>query len=88
MLRITSITADNAGRRLVLEGALTGAWVAELGSLLRLSKPPHRVRLDLSHVHFVDDQGRVLLRRLLSEGAVVDAASPFVQELLNLRKPC
>lgn len=88
MLRITTITADDADRRLVLEGALVGAWVAELESVLRSSNPPHRVRLDLSHVHYVDAQGRVLLHRLLSEGAVVDTASPFVQELLNLRKPC
>lgn len=88
MLRITSINASNNDRRLVLEGALTGAWVAELESVFRSSKPPHLVRLDLSHVHFVDAEGRMLLRRLLSEGAVVETASPFVQELLNLRTPC
>jgi ABC-type transporter Mla MlaB component len=42
-----------------------------------------RVYLDLSGVHFVDARGLALLHRLFNQGVVLQAVSPFVQELFN-----
>ncbi|MGH8507349.1 MAG: STAS domain-containing protein [Gammaproteobacteria bacterium] len=84
MLRITPATRPAVATRLVLEGCLVGPWVAELqAAVTSANTSPGRVHLDLSGVHFVDAQGLTLLHRLQDQGVVLQAVSPFVQELLN-----
>jgi hypothetical protein len=39
--------------------------------------------LDLSQVHYVDEQGLLLLRGLLKGGVPLRAISPFIQGLLQ-----
>jgi anti-anti-sigma regulatory factor len=57
---------------LVLEGSLSGPWVPELERVWQRvsSQPPHRkLRVDLSGVTFVNEQGRSLLERMCASGA-------------------
>lgn len=85
MLRITPCESSAGEPCLIVEGGLSGPWVAELRTACAVEP---RVRLDLSRVHFVDADGLALLRALLDGGAALRAASPFVEELLQLRRTC
>lgn len=86
MLRITAITEDPAPPRLVLEGRLIGPLVAELQAAVeRLQSSEHALHLDLAHVQFVDEQGLALLHRLQGQGVILQAISPFLQELMHAR---
>lgn len=84
MLRITRTEKVEAEINLIIEGRLVGAWVAELQTaVMEAGFVSTRVSLDLSGVHFVDTRGLALLHRLFNQGVVLQAVSPFVQELLN-----
>lgn len=84
MLRITRTEKDNDEIHLTVEGRLVGALVAELERAVREADCVSTcVHLDLSHVHFVDARGLALLQRMLNQGVVLQAVSPFVQELVN-----
>jgi len=61
-----------AGRRvrLILEGKLTGPWVAELEKTWnRLNQEPVAVRVDLCAVDFISQAGEDLLRKIDRRGA-------------------
>lgn len=89
MLRITTCETSADGLCLILEGGLAGPWVAELQAACDAAGESHpSVRLDLSRVHYVDADGLALLRALLDGGAALRAVSPFVEELLQLRRTC
>ena len=87
MLRIT--TLNHAPTVLLrLEGKLTGPWIDELRVAFdRAKRDGRQVRLDLSAVSFVDSNGVELLHELFDNGALVEACSTFVSELLHLEKP-
>ena len=56
---------------LVLEGSLSGLWVAEVeGAWQRVSIEPllRKLRVDLSGVTLVSEQGRCLLERMYASG--------------------
>ncbi len=81
MLRITLST--HRSPHLILEGRLIGPWVAELRAAVSTARSAAgSVKLDLSGIHFVDNEGLMLLRRLAEEGVALSNASPFIQELL------
>lgn len=90
MLRIsrTSEESTRESVRLVLDGQITGRWVAELrracldilddGSL-----DVTRLELDLSGVSFLDADGLSLFRDLAGRGVLFTNCSPFTTELLK-----
>jgi ABC-type transporter Mla MlaB component len=85
MLRITHARDHDSVSTLRLEGKLLGPWVAELArSCDEVSCSPHRLRLDLSAVTFVDVPGVALLRDLLGRGVTLAACSGLIAELLHL----
>jgi hypothetical protein len=86
VLRITR-QSDNGSIRLKLEGKLLLAWTGEV--IAQLPPEPSdfaRLRLDLSAVHYLDDAGELLIRRLIADGAVIESASSFVSAVLNTGK--
>lgn len=76
MLKIT-IHHDTKLTRLGLEGRLAGPWVKELElcwcSAVGIQKVSP-VRVDLSSVTFIDEEGRGLLKRMYREGAELMAS--------------
>ena len=83
MLKIT-VDKGETETLLILEGSLSGPWGAECHKVVmgRLTIP-EVLLLDLSQVHYVDEQGLLLLRGLLKGGVSLRAVSPFIQELLK-----
>jgi len=85
MLRITTI---NKGELTVfrLEGNLSGVWVYELE---RVWTATHAVdstmnlRVDVTDVEFVDEKGKVLLERMLLEGAELHPGNPFMTSVVE-----
>jgi anti-anti-sigma regulatory factor len=76
MLKIT-IQRKVGGITLALEGKLTGAWVKELERCwLSTASTQHDspVRVDLSSVTFIYEEGKDLLKRIHREGAELMAS--------------
>lgn len=87
MLRITLTENDARGTHLILEGRLVGPWVPELQAAVTAARNMgSQVQLGLAGVNFVDAAGLRLLQQLLGQGVVLNAATPFVRELLNCYK--
>ena len=85
MLRISRVDGRSTGTLLIVEGSLAGPWVGELkAAVLALANARGGVTLDLRAVHFADAQGTRLLLRLLKQGVLIGAMSPFVAELMRL----
>jgi anti-anti-sigma regulatory factor len=85
MLRIT-IEKATTETLFIFEGRLAGLWVTELHNVVMTSHSmPDLIYLDLTDVHFVDEQGLTLLRELMAWGVILRAVSPFIQELLKTR---
>lgn len=83
MLRIT---IDNTTTEIhfLLEGSLAGPWITELRDVVLSSdSTPNLISLNLTNVHFADEQGLSLLRELIAWGVTLRAASPFIRELLK-----
>ncbi|HTN42919.1 MAG TPA: hypothetical protein VMN77_03890 [Nitrospiria bacterium] len=76
MLKIT--TQMKAGiLQVVLEGELAGPWVKELELSWRSatgSRPGPPVRVDLSSVAFIDEEGQGLLEKMHGEGVELKAS--------------
>jgi anti-anti-sigma regulatory factor len=92
MLRIT-VEKNDGVIIFRLEGKLKGEWVAELERCwiyARNTSPTRQLCIDLSSVDFVDESGRALLVRMVSEGANFCATNPmmasFVNEIKRLSK--
>jgi len=85
MLKITRETNHQFGTLLRLEGKLTGPWVETLAVLCAPIELT-RIALDLSHLHYVDQDGCRLLTKMIEQGVQVVAASGFIKELLHLEK--
>lgn len=83
MLRIT-VEKTEAKILFILEGSLSGPWVAELHKTIIGSRSqPDVIKLDLSRVHFADEQGLLLIRESMAWGVTLWAASPYIKELLK-----
>ena len=84
MLRITTI---DKGEVTVfrLEGRLTGVWVDELERVWTETSavdPTRKVQIDVTDVEFVDEKGKVLLERMLLEGAELYPGNPFMTSVV------
>jgi anti-anti-sigma regulatory factor len=86
MLRVTQSSEGENGPILKLEGKLIQPWVDEVSSLLNEGKLSAGSRLDLSSLTFVDEAGANLLLRLLGQGFQIETSSPYVAEILQLRR--
>jgi hypothetical protein len=87
MLRILSTINDARGETIRLEGSLHGPWVAELRKVLDLDAPRlGRIRLDLSALIYLDEDGRELLGQCLRRGAEVVACTSYVSAVLQLEE--
>ncbi len=76
MLKITT-QIETGVLLLTLEGKLAGPWVKELELCWRSAASTqqiHPVRVDLSSVTFIDEEGKELLRKMYREGAELVAA--------------
>jgi anti-anti-sigma regulatory factor len=70
-----------------LEGKLTSPWVPELRTAVDAARDSGTVRLNLSALSFVDQDGASLLRSLHDSGVELAAASTFIEELLARARP-
>jgi hypothetical protein len=85
MFRITTTTAGDA-LVLTLEGCLTGPWVPELDACWRaaLAAAAGRpIRVDLTAVCRVDDQGRQLMAEMHRAGSRFVATGCFMPEIVR-----
>jgi ABC-type transporter Mla MlaB component len=84
MLRINKI--DNGEPTIFrLEGNLAGVWVDELERFWRDTKaldPTRKFQIDVTDVQFVDEEGKVLLERMLLEGAELHPGNPFMTSVV------
>jgi anti-anti-sigma regulatory factor len=77
MMKITTYN-DGETLTLKLEGRLTGSWVAEFTGCWRAAGAMHniqRIRLDLSEVTFVDDEGKEALALIQAAGSEISATN-------------
>jgi ABC-type transporter Mla MlaB component len=68
-----------------LEGNLTGVWVDELERLWTKSNAvdsARKLQIDVTDVEFVDERGKVLLERMLLEGAEIHPGNPFMTSVV------
>src|SRR2546428_788092 len=85
VLRITTQETDEA-IRLLLEGKLSGPWVAELERAVsngKASSPGRSIVVDLSGLTGTDAAGRNLLASIRSGGATLRNPSPLSMALLS-----
>ncbi|HET6369791.1 MAG TPA: hypothetical protein VFG95_01250 [Nitrospiria bacterium] len=81
MLKVT-VRHSSGGLTLALEGKLAGAWVKELERCWRsnsgmiTSRP---VRVDLSSVSYIDEGGKILLKKMHREGAELAASGCMIK---------
>jgi hypothetical protein len=71
---------------LVLEGSLSGPWVAEVERAWHgatLDRQPGKIRIDLSDVIFVSDEGKQLLERICASGAEIFSSDLLTQALAD-----
>jgi ABC-type transporter Mla MlaB component len=90
MLRIT-VEEKNSLTTFRLEGKLKSEWVGELERCwiyARNTRLGSHFSIDLSSVDFVDEKGKSLLVRMVSEGVELHASNPmmasFVKEIKRL----
>jgi hypothetical protein len=85
MLRIRQVSVGSTEATLFVEGRIVSSWVPVLEDECSrvLQEPGRRLRLDLSAVMFVDDEGVLALRRLASYGVEIANPPTFVQALLT-----
>jgi ABC-type transporter Mla MlaB component len=80
MLRISEINSAMDGRKLKLDGSLTGPWVQELKQACEpILAEGQAMQIDCRGVSFVDAAGITLLQWLQSRGVTLDNCSPFIK---------
>jgi len=70
----------------VLEGSLSGPWVAEVERAWHgatLDRQPGKIRIDLSDVIFVSDEGKQLLERICASGAEIFSSDLLTKALAD-----
>ena len=71
---------------LVLEGSLTGPWVAEVERAWRgatLDRQPRKIKVDLSEVTFVSDEGKQMLERICANGTEIFSSDLLTRALAD-----
>lgn len=70
---------------LVLEGSFSGAWVVEVENVWHKARfdRPGRVRVDLSGVTFVSDEGKQLLEEICASGAEIVSSDLLTKTLAD-----
>ena len=93
MIRIDQV---RSGATVILnvEGTISGAWARELERYWIESRKLTgnlRVDVDLSGVTFIDDDGRLVLKRMLDGGAILRSAGvmnrAIIEELAREQNP-
>ena len=85
MIRINRIH-ENTRVLLIVEGSLSGAWVDELEKCWRDAKrsaPEEQIRIELSGVNYIDENGRRLLKCMFSEGAELLATGVMTKGIIE-----
>ncbi|HJT19019.1 MAG TPA: hypothetical protein VJ746_01035 [Nitrospira sp.] len=84
MLKITAQKVES-GTRLALEGRLAGPWVEELERCWREAGASAKgdVVVDLSGVTFIEQTGKVLLKRMWQEGVKLLAAGCCTRSIVD-----
>ena len=86
MFRVTHVRHDETGDTLKLEGKLVEPWVSEVRSLVQNGEMGRHPGLDVSGLTYVDAAGVDLLDQLVEQGFQVVSSSPYITELLRLRR--
>ena len=85
MLKIsTEMLSDEL--MLVLEGSLSGPWVGEVESAWHRTstgREARRVRVDLSGVTFVSEEGKQLLEQICASGAEIVSSDLLTRALAD-----
>ena len=71
---------------LVLEGSLSGPWVAEVERAwhgVAVDRRPGKIRIDLSEVTFVSDEGKQLLELICASGTEVFSSDLLTKALVG-----
>ena len=85
MMRISQIR-EGSKQCLVVEGSVSGDWVAALEKCwLETQRPPDHepIRVDLSGVTYVDREGRQLLSRMIQNGAELRATGLMTRAIIE-----
>jgi hypothetical protein len=85
MLKIGTEMLDYEGL-LVLEGSLSGPWVAEVERAWHgasIDRQPRKIKVDLSEVTFVSDEGEQLLERMCANGAEIVSSDLLTKALAD-----
>ena len=82
------ISTDNSGEdvKLLLEGSLSGPWVAEVESVWRRTSTGRKsraVRVDLSGVTFVSEEGKQLLEQICASGVEIVSSDLLTRALAD-----
>ena len=86
MLRIT-MTDEPWGQRWILQGRLSGPWVAQLKLDWKKSHGPNGNRkcvVDVSDVTFVDLEGERVLKVMIKDGAEFIATGVYTKHILEI----
>ena len=85
MLKIsTEMSGDDV--RLVLEGSFSGPWVAEVASVWHRTSTGRKsrvVRVDLSGVTFVSEEGKQLLEQICASGVEIVSSDLLTRALAD-----
>jgi hypothetical protein len=71
---------------LVLEGSLSGPWVAEVERAWHgatTDRQPRKMKVDLSEVTFVSDEGKQLLERICASGTEIVSSDLLTKALAD-----
>jgi len=71
---------------LVLEGSLSGPWIAEVERAWHaatIDRQPRKIKVDLSEVTFVSDQGEQLLERICASGTEIFSSDLLTKALAD-----
>ena len=85
MIRISEIRKGSK-RRLLVEGTLEGDWLEVLEKSwldAQASRNGEPMRVDLSGVTWIDDEGRELLKRMLQDGAELRATGIMTRAVIE-----
>jgi len=85
MLKIGTEMLDDEGL-LVLEGSLSGPWVAEVERAWHgatIDRQPRKIKVDLSEVTFVSDEAKQLLERICASGTEIFSSDLLTKALAD-----
>jgi hypothetical protein len=87
MFRVMRIVNGGGGETIKLEGSLHGPWVEMLRKEHDSSaNQAILIRLDLSALTYLDENGRLLLCEWIRRGAEVTVCSHYVSAVLQLEQ--